>query len=392
MKDVVIVSAVRTPIGNFGGVFKNTSAVQLGVVAVKEAISRIKLDLSEIDEVIIGNVLQAGLGQNVARQIAINSDIPSSVPSYTVNKLCGSGLKSIQLAAQSIIAGENDVVIAGGTENMSQSPYIIPTARFGSKMGNVTMVDSMLTDGLIDAFNQYHMGITAENVADKFGITREMQDKIALESQNKAEEAIKNNRFKDEMVPVEVTINRKEIKTIDTDEYPKLGMTSEILAKLKPAFKKEGTVTAGNASGINDGAAMLILMSQQKADELGLKPLATIKSYASSGVEPEIMGTGPIPATKKALEKAGLNINDIDLVEANEAFAAQALAVKNELQIDSSKLNVNGGAIALGHPIGASGARVLVTLIYEMQKRKVETGLATLCIGGGQGIAMIVSR
>ncbi|MCC0643090.1 MULTISPECIES: acetyl-CoA C-acetyltransferase [unclassified Clostridioides] len=392
MKDVVIVSAVRTPIRNFGGVFKNTSAVQLGVVAVKEAISRIKLDLSEIDEVIIGNVLQAGLGQNVARQIAINSDIPSSVPSYTVNKLCGSGLKSIQLAAQSIIAGENDVVIAGGTENMSQSPYIIPTARFGSKMGNVTMVDSMLTDGLIDAFNQYHMGITAENVADKFGITREMQDKIALESQNKAEEAIKNNRFKDEIVPVEVTINRKEIKTIDTDEYPKLGMTSEILAKLKPAFKKEGTVTAGNASGINDGAAMLILMSQQKADELGLKPLATIKSYASSGVEPEIMGTGPIPATKKALEKAGLNINDIDLVEANEAFAAQALAVKNELQIDSSKLNVNGGAIALGHPIGASGARVLVTLIYEMQKRKVETGLATLCIGGGQGIAMIVSR
>ncbi|MGO0884061.1 acetyl-CoA C-acetyltransferase [Clostridioides difficile] len=392
MKDVVIVSAVRTPIGNFGGVFKNTSAVQLGVVAVKEAVSRIKLDLSEIDEVIIGNVLQAGLGQNVARQIAINSGIPSSVPSYTVNKLCGSGLKSIQLAAQSIIAGENDVVIAGGTENMSQSPYIIPTARFGSKMGNVTMVDSMLTDGLVDAFNQYHMGITAENIADKFKFTREMQDKIALESQNKAEEAIKNNRFKDEIIPVEVTINRREIKTIDTDEYPKLGMTPEILAKLKPAFKKEGTVTAGNASGINDGAAMLILMSQQKADELGLKALVTIKSYASSGVEPEIMGTGPIPATKKALEKAGININDIDLVEANEAFAAQALAVKNELQIDSSKLNVNGGAIALGHPIGASGARILVTLIYEMQKRKVETGLATLCIGGGQGIAMIVSR
>lgn len=392
MKDVVIVSAVRTPIGNFGGVFKNTSAVQLGVVAVKEAVSRIKLDLSEIDEVIIGNVLQAGLGQNVARQIAINSGIPSSVPSYTVNKLCGSGLKSIQLAAQSIIAGENDVVIAGGTENMSQSPYIIPTARFGSKMGNVTMVDSMLTDGLVDAFNQYHMGITAENIADKFKFTREMQDKIALESQNKAEEAIKNNRFKDEIIPVEVTINRREIKTIDTDEYPKLGMTPEILAKLKPAFKKEGTVTAGNASGINDGAAMLILMSQQKADELGLKALVTIKSYASSGVEPEIMGTGPIPATKKALEKAGININDIDLVEANEAFAAQALAVKNELQIDSSKLNVNGGAIALGHPIGASGARILVTLIYEMQKHKVETGLATLCIGGGQGIAMIVSR
>lgn len=392
MKDVVIVSAVRTPIGNFGGVFKNTSAVQLGVMAVKEAVSRIKLDLSEIDEVIIGNVLQAGLGQNVARQIAINSGIPNSVPSYTVNKLCGSGLKSIQLAAQSIIAGENDVVIAGGTENMSQSPYIIPTARFGSKMGNVTMVDSMLTDGLVDAFNQYHMGITAENVADKFKFTREMQDKIALESQNKAEEAIKNNRFKDEIIPVEVTINRREIKTIDTDEYPKLGMTPEILAKLKPAFKKEGTVTAGNASGINDGAAMLILMSQQKADELGLKALVTIKSYASSGVEPEIMGTGPIPATKKALEKVGININDIDLVEANEAFAAQALAVKNELQIDSSKLNVNGGAIALGHPIGASGARILVTLIYEMQKRKVETGLATLCIGGGQGIAMIVSR
>ncbi|HBF4559433.1 acetyl-CoA C-acetyltransferase [Clostridioides difficile] len=392
MKDVVIVSAVRTPIGSFGGVFKNTSAVQLGTIAVKEAISRVGLNLSEIDEVIIGNVLQTGLGQNVARQIAINSGIPNSVPSYTVNKLCGSGLKSVQLAAQSITSGENDVVIAGGTENMSQAPYIVPTARFGSKMGDITMVDSMLTDGLIDAFNQYHMGITAENIATKFEFTREMQDKLALESQNKAENAIKNNRFKEEIIPVDVLIRRGKIEIIDKDEYPKLGMTFEGLAKLKPAFKKDGTVTAGNASGINDGAAMLILMSQQKADELGIRPLAKIKSYASAGVEPEVMGTGPIPATRKALKKAGLSINDIDLIEANEAFAAQALAVKNELQIDSSKLNVNGGAIALGHPIGASGARILVTLIYEMQKRKVETGLATLCIGGGQGISMVVSR
>ncbi|HBF5133331.1 TPA: acetyl-CoA C-acetyltransferase [Clostridioides difficile] len=392
MKDVVIVSAVRTPIGSFGGVFKNTSAVQLGTITVKEAISRVGLNLSEIDEVIIGNVLQTGLGQNVARQIAINAGIPNSVPSYTVNKLCGSGLKSVQLAAQSITSGENDVVIAGGTENMSQAPYIVPTARFGSKMGDITMVDSMLTDGLIDAFNQYHMGITAENIATKFEFTREMQDKLALESQSKAENAIKNNRFKEEIVPVDVLIRREKIETIDKDEYPKLGMTFEGLAKLKPAFKKDGTVTAGNASGINDGAAMLILMSQQKADELGIRPLAKIKSYASAGVEPEVMGTGPIPATRKALKKAGLSINDIDLIEANEAFAAQALAVKNELQIDSSKLNVNGGAIALGHPIGASGARILVTLIYEMQKRKVETGLATLCIGGGQGISMVVSR
>ncbi|MDL5015446.1 acetyl-CoA C-acetyltransferase [Clostridioides difficile] len=392
MKDVVIVSAVRTPIGSFGGVFKNTSAVQLGTIAVKEAISRVGLNLSEIDEVIIGNVLQTGLGQNVARQIAINAGIPNSVPSYTVNKLCGSGLKSVQLAAQSITSGENDVVIAGGTENMSQAPYIVPPARFGSKMGDITMVDSMLTDGLIDAFNQYHMGITAENIATKFEFTREMQDKLALESQNKAENAIKNNRFKEEIVSVDVLIRRGKIETIDKDEYPKLGMTFEGLAKLKPAFKKDGTVTAGNASGINDGAAMLILMSQQKADELGIRPLAKIKSYASAGVEPEVMGTGPIPATRKALKKAGLSINDIDLIEANEAFAAQALAVKNELQIYSSKLNVNGGAIALGHPIGASGARILVTLIYEMQKRKVETGLATLCIGGGQGISMVVSR
>ncbi|NMS90270.1 acetyl-CoA C-acetyltransferase [Clostridioides difficile] len=392
MRDVVIVSAVRTPIGSFGGVFKNTSAVQLGTTAIKGAISRIGLNLSEIDEVIIGNVLQAGLGQNVSRQIAINAGIPNSIPSYTVNKLCGSGLKSVQLAAQSITSGENDVVIAGGTENMSQAPYIVPTARFGSKMGNTTMVDSMLTDGLIDAFNQYHMGITAENIATKFEFTREMQDKLALESQNKAEKAIKNNRFKDEIVPVDILVRHGKVETIDTDEYPKLGITLEGLSKLNPAFKKDGTVTAGNASGINDGAAMLILMSQQKADELGIKPLAKIKSYASAGVEPEIMGTGPIPATRKALEKAGLNINDIDLIEANEAFAAQSLAVKNELQIDSSKLNVNGGAIALGHPIGASGARILVTLLYEMQKRKAKTGLATLCIGGGQGISMVVSR
>ncbi|MDR0880142.1 MAG: acetyl-CoA C-acetyltransferase [Clostridioides sp.] len=391
MRDVVIVSAVRTPIGTFGGVFKDVSAVDLGAVVVKEAISRIGLDSSMIDEVILGNVLQAGLGQNVARQVSVKAGIPVEVPSYTVNKVCGSGLKTVQLAAQSIACGENDIVVAGGTENMSRAPYLMNSARYGSKMGDVNMEDSMLKDGLADAFEGYHMGITAENIAEKFNITREMQDELALQSQLKAEVAIKNGIFKDEIVPIEIR-KRNTVETVDIDEHPRMGMTIENLKKLKPAFKKDGTVTAGNASGINDGAAVLVLMSDEKARNLGIKPLAKIIASSSAGVEPSIMGTGPIPAAKKTLQKSGLTMEDIDLVEANEAFAVQALSVINGLNIDLSKVNVNGGAIALGHPLGASGARILVTLIHEMRRRKVKNGLATLCIGGGQGIAMVVSR
>jgi len=392
MKEVVIVSAVRTPIGSFGGAFKDVSAVNLGVTAVKEAMNRISLDPKEVDEVILGNVLQAGLGQNVARQIAVHAGIPNEVPSFTVNKVCGSGLKTVQLAAQAIAAGDADVIIAGGAESMSQSAYVIPNARFGLRMGNGQVVDTMISDGLTDAFNHYHMGITAENVAEKYGFSRQDQDELALVSQQKAEAAIKAGRFKDEIVPVLIPKRKGDPDVVDTDEYPKFGSTMEKLASLKPAFKKDGTVTAGNASGINDGAAILILMSREKADQLGLKPLVTITSAASAGVAPEIMGTGPIPASRKALEKAGLTVNDIDLFEANEAFAAQALSVKQELNIPSEKLNINGGAIALGHPIGASGARVLISLIYEMKRSNAKHGLTTLCIGGGQGIAMIVSQ
>ncbi|WP_294965783.1 acetyl-CoA C-acetyltransferase [uncultured Gilliamella sp.] len=392
MKDVVIVSAVRTPIGSFGGVFKNVPAVDLGVIAVKEAMDRISLNPNEIDEVILGNVLQAGLGQNVARQIAIKAGIPDVVPSFTVNKVCGSGLKTVQLAAQAIAAGEADVVVAGGAESMSLSPYVVPNARFGFKMGNVQMIDTMICDGLTDAFNHYHMGITAENVAEKYGISRQAQDEMALASQQKAAIALQTGRFKDEIVPVSIANKKGEATVVDTDEYPKIGTTLEKLAGLRPAFKKDGTVTAGNASGINDGAAILILMSGDKAKKLGLKPLVTITSCASAGVAPELMGIGPIPASEKALQKAGLTVNDIDLFEANEAFAAQALAVCNSLKLPAEKVNVNGGAIALGHPIGASGARILISLIYEMKKRDAKNGLATLCIGGGQGIAMIVSR
>lgn len=392
MKEVVIVSAVRTPIGSFGGAFKDVSAVNLGVTAVKEAMNRISLDPKEVDEVILGNVLQAGLGQNVARQIAVHAGIPNEVPSFTVNKVCGSGLKTVQLAAQAIAAGDADVIIAGGAESMSQSAYVIPNARFGLRMGNGQVVDTMISDGLTDAFNHYHMGITAENVAEKYGFSRQDQDELALASQQKAEAAIKASRFKDEIVPVLIPKRKGDPDVVDTDEYPKFGSTMEKLASLKPAFKKDGTVTAGNASGINDGAAILILMSREKADQLGLKPLVTITSAASAGVAPEIMGTGPIPASRKALEKAGLTVNDIDLFEANEAFAAQALSVKQELNIPSEKLNINGGAIALGHPIGASGARVLISLIYEMKRSNAKHGLTTLCIGGGQGIAMIVSQ
>lgn len=393
MKDVVIVAAQRTPIGSFGGAFKNFSAVDLGKVAVEGALSSIHLDPSTVNEVIFGNVLGAGLGQNVARQVAVASGIPVESSAFTVNKVCGSGMKAVTLAMQSIMVGDADIIVAGGTENMSQSPYIMEDARWGARMGDKKIVDTMVKDGLTDAFNNYHMGITAENIAEKYGFSREEQDALAVSSQNKAEVAMQNNRFKEEITPVSVPQRRGDDKIVDTDEYPRIGVTQESLAKLKPAFKRDGgSVTAANSSGINDGAAAVILMSKEKATALGLTPLATIKAYASAGVDPAIMGTGPIPATKKVLEKANLSIKDIDLIEANEAFASQALCVLNDLDIDLDKVNVNGGAIALGHPIGASGTRILVTLIHEMIKQDSTYGLATLCIGGGQGISMIIER
>ena len=392
MREVVIVSAVRTPIGAYGGSLKDISAVQLGTIVAKEALKRANLESTIVDEVIFGNVLQAGLGQNVARQVAVNAGIPVEVPSFTVNKVCGSGLKSVALAAQAIMAGEADVILAGGTENLSQAPYLLKSARWGQRMGDGVIEDYMVKDGLWDVFNDTHMGVTAENIAEKYSFTREEQDSVALMSQNRAEEAIKNGKFKDEIVAVEVPQRRKDPLVVDTDEFPRFGSTMEALGKLRPAFKSDGTVTAGNASGINAGAAAFIIMSKEKAEELGLSPLATIASYASAGVDPSVMGTGPIPATKKALAKIDMTVDDLDLVEANEAFAAQALSVIKELNLDVEKTNVNGGAIALGHPIGASGARTLVTLLYEMKKRNAKNGLPTLCIGGGQGIAMIVKR
>ncbi|HSH35882.1 acetyl-CoA C-acetyltransferase [Schnuerera sp.] len=392
MREVVIASGVRTAIGTFGGSFKNVSAVELGTVAAKEAMKRANITPDMVEEVIFGNVLQAGLGQNVARQVSIHSGIPVEVPSYTVNKVCGSGLKTVALAAQAVMAGEADIIVAGGTENMSQAPYLLKKARWGQRMGDGIIEDYMVKDGLWDIFNDYHMGITAENIAEQWNLSREEQDEFALNSQLRAEKAIKGGTFKDEIVPVEVPQRKRDPIVVDTDEHPRFGSTIEGMAKLRPAFKKDGTVTAGNASGINDGAAALVLMSKEKAKELGIKPLATIVSYASAGVDPKIMGTGPIPATRKALEKAKMEIKDLDLIEANEAFAAQSLAVVKDLGLDIDKTNVNGGAIALGHPIGASGARILVTLLYEMEKRESKNGLATLCIGGGQGIAMIVKR
>jgi len=392
MREVVIVSGVRTAIGTFGGSFKDVSAVTLGAAAAKEAMNRANITPDMVDEVIFGNVLQAGLGQNVARQVSVHSGIPVEVPSFTVNKVCGSGLKTVALAAQAIMAGEADIVLAGGTENMSQAPYLLKEARWGQRMGDGVIEDYMVKDGLWDIFNDYHMGITAENIAEQWNLSREEQDEFALNSQLRAEKAIKEGRFKDEIVPVEVPQRKGEPIVVDKDEHPRFGSTIEGMAKLRPAFKKDGTVTAGNASGINDGAAALVIMFKEKAEELGIKPLATILSYASAGVDPKIMGTGPIPATKKALEKAKIDVEDLDLVEANEAFAAQSLAVVKDLGLDSEKTNVNGGAIALGHPIGASGARILVTLLHEMEKREAKNGLATLCIGGGQGIALIVRR
>lgn len=392
MKEVVIVSAVRTAIGTFGGALKDVSAVDLGATVVKEAIAQAKISPEMVEEVIFGNVLQAGLGQNVARQVSIKAGIPQEVSSYTVNKVCGSGLKTVALAANAIACGDADIVVAGGTENMSLSAYVVPSARWGARMGQATMVDTMVYDGLTDAFSGVHMGITAENIVTEYGFTREEQDAFAVESQHRAVKAIADGKFKDEIVPVVISSKKGDI-VVDTDEYPKANASLEGLAKLRPAFKKDGSVTAGNASGINDGAAALVLMSKEKAQSLGLTPLAVIKSYASAGVDPQIMGTGPIPSTRKALKKAGLEVKDLGLIEANEAFAAQSLSVVKSLELDPSIVNVNGGAIALGHPIGASGARILVTLLHEMKRREeVKYGLATLCIGGGQGISLIVGK
>ena len=393
MGEIVIASACRTAIGTFGGTLKDVPAAELGAIVVKEAVKRAGIKPEMVDEVIFGNVLQAGLGQNIARQVTLKAGLPIETTAMTINIVCGSGLKSVALAANQILAGESEIVVCGGTENMSAAPYAVPSARWGARMNNSKMIDVMVNDGLWDAFNQYHMGITAENVAEKYGITREMQDEFAVASQSKAEAAIKAGKFKDEIVPV-VIHGKKGDTVFDTDEHPKFGTTIEKVAKLKPAFKRDGgTVTAANASGINDSAAALVVMSKEKADELGIKPLATSVSYATVGVDPSIMGVGPVPAVTKAMARANMTIDDIDLVEANEAFAAQSLAVAQDLKFDMSKVNVNGGAIALGHPIGASGARILVTLLYELQKREdAHTGLATLCIGGGQGQALIVKK
>lgn len=393
MKNIVIVEALRTPIGAFGGSFKSISAVELGTTVLKKILDKTQVKPEMVDEVILGNVLHAGLGQNVARQVAVHSGIPEDKTAFTLDMVCGSGLKAIQLATQSIMLGDADIVIAGGVENMSQAAYVSTQHRFGQRLGNSQLIDTLVHDGLTDAFNNYHMGITAENVAQKYAISREEQDQFALESQEKAAKALENHRFADEIVPVSVPQRRKDPLIVTTDEYPKVDTSLEKLQQLRPAFlPKEGTVTAGNASGINDGAALLMLMTEEKALELGLTPLVTIESYASAGVAPELMGTGPIPATQKALKKAGLTISDLDLVESNEAFAAQSLAVLKDLKLNPEIVNVNGGAIALGHPIGASGARILVTLIHEMKKRQVARGLATLCIGGGQGTAVIVKN
>ncbi len=389
-KEIVIVSAVRTAIGSFNGSLKNVDAVELGSTAIKGALEQAGVKAEQVDEVIMGNVLQAGIGQNPARQAQIKAGIPVTSSALTINKVCGSGMKAVHLAMQAIIAGDSEIVVAGGMESMSQAPYLLKNARDGFKMGDQKLIDSMINDGLWCAFNDYHMGITAENVAEKYEVTREQQDEFSAWSQQKAVQAIEDGKFKDEIIPVVIPQRKGDPIVFDTDEFPKKGSTAEKLAKLRPAFKKDGTVTAGNASGINDGAAALVIMSKQKAEELGLQPLVTIKATASAGVDPSVMGIGPVPAVKKALEKAAISVEDLDLIEANEAFAAQALAVGKELGFKNEILNVNGGAVALGHPIGASGARILVSLIHEMKRRNAKTGLATLCIGGGQGVATIV--
>lgn len=392
MNDVVIVAAARTALGTFGGSLANIPASTLGATVIKALLERSGLQPDQIDEVIMGQVLQAGVGQNPARQASIEAGLPDSTPAMTINKVCGSGLKAVHLAAQAVMCGDADIMIAGGQENMSASPHILPNSRNGQKMGNWQMVDTMVQDGLWCAFNDIHMGITAENIADKYSIPREEQDAFAAGSQQKTEAAQKEGLFAEEIVPVEVPQRRGDPVVFDRDEFPRPGTTAEGLGKLRPAFKRDGTVTAGNASGINDGAAAVVVMSAAKAKELGLTPMATIKGFSSAGVDPAIMGTGPIPATTKALEKAGWNINDLDLIESNEAFAAQAISVNKELGWDLDKVNVSGGAISIGHPIGASGARILVTLLHGMKRRDAKKGLATLCIGGGQGVAMALER
>lgn len=392
MKEVVIVSAVRTPVGSFGGSLKDITPADLGALVIREAVSRAGVTAEAVDEVLFGSVLQAGYGQGVARQAALKAGLPDSVPASTINMICGSGLKTVSMAALSIMAGQNDVVVAGGTENMSMAPYLLPAGRWGQRMGDGKTYDVMVNDGLWCAFNDYHMGVTAENLASQFEISREAQDAFAAESQRRAFEARESGRFDEEIIPVPIPQRKGDPVLFSRDEYIRESATFESMAKLRPAFKKDGSVTAGNSSGINDGAAALVLMSRDKADELGLKPLAVVKSFASAGVDPSIMGIGPVPAVRKALQKADLTIDQLDLIEANEAFASQSLSVMKELQLPQEKTNVNGGAIAIGHPIGASGARILVTLLHEMKRRDAKYGLATLCIGGGMGEALVVER
>ena len=392
MTDVVIVAAGRTAVGKFGGTLAKIPAADLGAHVIRALLARTGLKPEQISEVILGQVLTAGVGQNAARQALIKAGLPDMCPAMTINKVCGSGLKATHLAAQAIKAGDAEIIIAGGQENMSASAHVMPGSRDGFRMGDAKLIDTMIVDGLWDAYNQYHMGVTAENVAAQFGVTRQEQDAFAAASQQKAEAAQKAGKFKDEILPLEIAQRKGAALVFDTDEYPKHGSTAESLAALRPAFDKNGSVTAGNASGINDGAAAVIMMSAKKADELGLKPLARIKAYASAGVDPKIMGMGPVPASKLCLSKAGWSAKDLDLMEINEAFAAQAIAVNKEMGWDTSKINVNGGAIAIGHPIGASGCRILVTLIHEMIRRDAKKGLAALCIGGGMGVAIAIER
>lgn len=391
-ENIVIVAAGRTAVGAFGGALSNLPASTLGAKVITALLNRTGIKPEQVDEVILGQVLTAGVGQNPARQAAIEAGLPVTTPCMTINKVCGSGLKAVHLAAQALRCGDAEIIVAGGQENMNQAPHFLPSSRDGTKLGDWTLKDSMIVDGLWDAFNDYHMGITAENIVKKYDIRREEQDAFAASSQQKAEAAQKAERFKDEIIAVEIPQRKSDPIIFDTDEFPRHGTTAEKLAKLRPAFDKAGTITAGNASGINDGAAAVIVTTEKKAKETGLKPLAHITAYASAGVDPAIMGTGPIPASRKCLDKAGWKVDEVDLIEANEAFAAQAISVNREIGWDTSKVNVNGGAIALGHPIGASGARILVSLIYEMARRDARKGLATLCIGGGQGIAIALER
>jgi len=391
-REVVIAGAVRTAIGKFGGSLSGIPAPEMGGIVIAEALRRSGIEPGQVDEVMMGQVLQAGLGMGTARQAAIKAGIPSSIPAMNINNICGSGLKAVNLAASLIRAGDAEIVVAGGMENMSAAPYVLNKARWGYRMGHDQLVDTMILDALTDAFLGCHMGITAENVAEKYGVSREEQDEFAARSQQKAEKALSTNRFADEIVPVEVKVSKKETRIFQVDEFPRAGVTSEGISQLLPAFKPDGTVTAANASGINDGAAAVVVMSAEKADELKLKPMARIISYASAGVDPSIMGTGPIDSTTRALEKANLTLGQIELIESNEAFAAQALAVQKTLELNPAIVNVNGGAIALGHPVGASGTRILVTLLYEMMKRNVKLGLATLCVGGGMGVTTIIEK